>query len=118
MGWSAYTDQPEVLLKGINNSSFLATAVDDQGRLLGMVRAISDDATICYVQDILVRPDSQGSGVGRTLLEEVLKRYSHLRQTVLLTDDEPAQRAFYQALGFTEGSEMEYGPLRVFIQFR
>lgn len=118
MGWSAYTDHPEVLLKGITNSAFLATAVDEQGRLLGLARAISDDATICYVQDILVRPDSQGHGVGRSLLEEVLKRYSHLRQTVLITDDEPAQRAFYQALGFTEGSEMEYGPTRVFLQFR
>ncbi len=118
MGWSAYTDQPEVLLSGIENSAFVVTAVDGQGRLLGLARAVSDDATICYVQDILVRPQEQGQGIGRQLLDKILQRYSHLRQTVLITDDEPQQRAFYQALGFTEGSDVEYGPTRVFVQFR
>lgn len=118
MGWAAYTDHPRVLLAGIENSSFLVTAVDPRGALIGLARAISDDATICYVQDILVLPEAQGDGIGRALLQAVLERYSHLRQIVLITDDKPEQRAFYQALGFTEGAEVEYGPVRVFVQFR
>jgi ribosomal protein S18 acetylase RimI-like enzyme len=81
-------------------------------------RAISDDATICHVQDILVRPSCQGSCAGRALLEAVQSRYRHVRQTVLITDNESGQRAFYQALGFTEGPDFSPEPLRMFARFR
>jgi hypothetical protein len=81
-------------------------------------RAISDDATICHVQDILVRPSCQGSCAGRALLEAVQSRYRHVPQTVLITDNESGQRAFYQALGFTEGSDFSPEPLRMLARFR
>ena len=42
----------------------------------------------------------------------------HVRQTVLITDNEPGQRAFYEAMGFTEGSNVTPEPVRVFAQFR
>jgi hypothetical protein len=37
---------------------------------------------------------------------------------VLITDNDPGQRAFYEALGFTEGSDFRPEPVRVFAQFR
>ena len=46
------------------------------------------------------------------------KRYEHVRQMVLITDNEPGQRAFYEAVGFTEGSDFRPEPVRVFAQFR
>jgi len=118
VGWAAYTRDPELLMRAIRNSSFVVTARNVAGELVGLARAVSDDATICYLQDILVDPALQGSGVGRALLEAVQERYGHVRQTVLLTDDEPGQRAFYEALGFTEGSDFSPAPLRVFALFR
>jgi hypothetical protein len=42
----------------------------------------------------------------------------HVRQTVLITDDEPRQRCFYEALGFTEGADFRPEPIRIFAQFR
>lgn len=118
VGWAAYTRDPEVLVRAIRNSSFVVAARDASGTLVGLARAVSDDATICYLQDILVDPAFQGAGVGRALLEEVQRRYGHVRQTVLITDNEPGQRAFYEALGFTEGADFSPGPLRVFALFR
>ena len=53
VGWSAYTRQPEVLAHAVRNSSFVVAARDERGQLLGLARAISDDSTICYVQDVL-----------------------------------------------------------------
>jgi len=79
---------------------------------------ISDDATICYLQDILVRPEIQLTGIGRALLEHVKARYHHVRQTVLITDGTPAQRVFYESLGFTEGGDNKPEPIRTFILFR
>ena len=118
VSWSAYTRDPELLIRAIRSSSFVATARNDGGELIGLARVVSDDATICFLQDILVQPAFQKEGVGRALLTHVLQRYQHVRQTVLITDDEPGQRAFYEAMGFTEGSNFSPEPIRVFAQFR
>ncbi|PQZ93892.1 GNAT family N-acetyltransferase [Arthrobacter sp. MYb227] len=116
--WTAYTKDPQLLYQAIKNSSFVISAWNESGNLVGLARAISDDATICYLQDILVRPDFQRTGVGRALLEQVMERYGHVRQSVLITDDEPRQRAFYESMGLTEGADFVSAPVRVFAKFR
>ena len=118
VGWGAYTREPQVLSAAVRGSSFVVTARNAGGALVGMARASSDDATVCYLQDILVHPEFQKSGAGRGLLEAVQTRYQHVRQFVLITDNESGQRAFYEALGFTEGSDFRPEPVRVFAQFR
>lgn len=117
VGWSAYTNHPEVLLQALANSTFAVYAYDQQHQLAGLIRVISDNATICYVQDILVRPSAQRSGIGRALFDAVLQKFQHVRQLVLITDDMPQQRAFYESMGLTEGAEFEHGVIRVFARF-
>ena len=67
------------------------------------------------MQDVLVRPEWQRTGVGRWLMDEVFAPYMHVRQQVLMTDDEPRQRAFYEALGFAEIRDLE-NETRVFMR--
>lgn len=117
VGWSAYTDHPDVLATALKNSDFLVYAYDKEHQLIGLARAISDDATICFVQDILVHPKAQRTGAGRELFTAVQDRYKHLRQFVLITDDQPGQRAFYESMGLTEGADFESGVIRVFARF-
>lgn len=116
VGWTAYTADPTILRQAVENSSYRVAARDGE-RLIGLARAISDDATICYLQDVLVHPDHRRSGVGRALVAAVLQRYAHVRQKVLLTDDEPAQRAFYESLGYAEVRDHGTGSLRAFVRF-
>jgi GNAT superfamily N-acetyltransferase len=116
VGWSAYTRSPAVLRAAITGSSFVVVARRGP-RLVGLARAISDDATICYVQDVLVVPQEQRKGVGRALVRAVLDRYATVRQKVLLTDDEPGQRAFYESLGYAEIRDRPPGTLRAFVRF-
>jgi GNAT superfamily N-acetyltransferase len=118
VGWSAYTRDPADLDRALRNSSFVVAARDEGGELIGLARTVSDDSSICYVQDILVKPELHGAGVGRALMQAVLTRYAHVRQVVLITDDEPGQRAFYEAMGFAEGTDVAGGPLRMFALFR
>ena len=73
---------------------------NDTNLLIGLARAISDDANIAYIQDILVHPDHQNQGIGKRLIQSILERYSHVRQKILLTDDRPEQISFYHSLGF------------------
>ena len=105
VGWTAYTDQPEVLRKGFENSMLTLAAYEDD-RLLGIIRAVGDGHTIVFVQDILVFPEHQRKGIGTALLKALLDRYSHVRQIELATDNTPKTIAFYKSMGFCELSKI------------
>lgn len=115
VGWSAYTREPESLNAAIEGSSYVVTARQD-GALVGLARVISDGASICYLQDVLVRPTHRRIGVGRRLVLAALQPYAQVRQKVLLTDDEPGQRAFYESLGYAETRDLGTANLRAFVR--
>lgn len=114
--WVAYTKDPAALSKAITNSTFVLEARTPEGLLVGLLRGLSDDSSILYLQDILVRPAWQRMGVGRALLQECLDRYRHVRQKVLLTDDLPAQHRFYESMGFLNIRDIEGVALHTYVQ--
>ena len=116
VGWSAYTDDPATLERSLAGSAHVVTARRG-GELLGIARVIGDGATITYLQDVLVRPEEHRTGLGRRLVGAVFAPFAHVRQQVLLTDAEPGQRAFYEALGFTEVHDHDPA-LRSFVRLR
>ncbi len=116
VGWTAYADDAVTLAAALAGSSRVVAGRVD-GRLVGLARVISDGATICYLQDLLVHPDTQRRGVGQALVRAALEPYAAVRQKVLLTDDEPGQRAFYESLGFRETRDHDAGSLRAFVRF-
>lgn len=117
VGWSKYTNDPRTLLDGVNNSLRVVTAHSEDGTLVGLARVVGDGYTIVYLQDVLVRPEWQRTGVGRWLMKEAFLPYQDVRQQVLLTEDEPRQRAFYESMGFTEIRDMMDAELRAFVRF-
>lgn len=116
VGWSVYTKDPAQLKRAAAGSSLLISAWEKK-ELLGLARVISDGETIAYLQDILVHPDHQRRGIGRELFIRAITPFAHVRQKVLITDDEPGQRAFYESLGFTETRDVRGAGLRTFIRF-
>ena len=117
VGWSIYAQDPDLLQQAIEASTFVATARDGSD-LVGLARCISDNTTIAYLQDVLVRPEQQGGGIGRRLVESCLSRFDHVRQFVLLTDDRPEQLGFYRGLGFSNTRELTNKPLNAFVRIR
>lgn len=113
--WSAYTNSPDTLLAAIQGSHTVAVARFGN-QLVGLARSISDGASICYLQDILVHPDHHRAGIGRGLAELIFAQYPGVRQEVLLTDDEPGQKAFYESLGMTPASEFPSGAMLAFVK--
>ena len=59
--------------------------------------------------------DAVASGRVR-LVTAALAPFASVRQKVLLTDDEPRQRAFYESLGFAEIRDLDDGSLRAFVK--
>ena len=105
VGWTAYTDHPEQLRKGFENSMLTLAAYEDD-QLLGIIRVVGDGHTIVFVQDILVFPEHQRKGIGSALLQAILDRYSHVRQIELATDNTLKTITFYKSMGFREMSEI------------
>ena len=105
VGWTAYTAEPEKLQSAFENSLSVLGAFDGE-KLLGIIRAVGDGASIVFIQDILVFPEYQRNGVGRALMNALLEKYRGVRQIELATDDVPETLEFYKALGFQEMSEL------------
>ncbi len=115
VGWAAYTRDPVGLQTALRNSTFIVSAWRGD-QLIGLARALSDDVSIAYLQDILVRPEAQRGGVGRRLVQACLDRFAHVRTLVLLTDNSPAQLRFYAALGFKNTRDLVRQPLNAFVR--
>jgi GNAT superfamily N-acetyltransferase len=115
VGWTAYTRDPDALERAVAASTWVAAARGD-GALIGLIRVLSDDVAIALVQDLLVRPDHQRTGVGRGLLRQALARFDHVRSIALITDDEPRQHAFYRSLGLVDLREVAGGRLHAFVR--
>ena len=114
--WTTYTQDPERLHLAVSRSLRVVCARDDE-KLVGLARIVGDGLTIVYLQDILVAPSHQRRGVGAELMKEALRPFQDVRQQVLLTDDEPRQREFYEAMGFTEIRDVKNVALRAFVRF-
>lgn len=97
--WYAYTQDLEVLQQALENSLEVVSAWKD-GELIGLIRVIGDGLTIIYIQDILVLNAYQNQGIATQLMQQILDKYKHVRQKVLLTEEAPDVRYFYEKNGF------------------
>ena len=113
VGWTNYTQRPEMLRRAFAGSLCTLCAYDG-GRIAGLVRAVGDGASVLCVQDLLVLPEYQRRGLGSRLLRELLARYPDVYQTMLLTDDTPEHAAFYESAGFKSAEKYGCGAYVIF----
>lgn len=116
VGWDVYAEEPEELMKALQNSTYLYGHYKE-GLLNAIIRGMSDDSSIHYIQDIIVNQKLHNQGIGTKLVDHVLKALSHVRAHILLTDDEAGQLAFYKKLKFYNTKELKQTPLNCFVQY-
>ena len=105
VGWTAYTDAPDVLRCGFAKSLLTLAAYEGE-TLVGLVRAVGDGETVVLVQDLLVLPQHQRLGIGTALMREMMERFANVRQFQLFTDDTEKTLAFYRSLGLHDISSL------------
>lgn len=103
--WTNYTQNPNLIEQSWANSLWRIGAFDDEGSFVGFLRAVGDGHSIVFIQDIIVLPEFQRQGIGRTLVQQTLDHYHDVYQVHLLTDNQPKTVAFYQSLGFLNVTE-------------
>jgi GNAT superfamily N-acetyltransferase len=93
------TDIPrDVLERSLRNS--LCFGLFHNDAQVGLVRVISDNATIAYVGDVYILPEHRGRGLSKWMMSCVLAHpaLQHLRRWILITRD---AHGLYEQFGFT-----------------
>ena len=107
VGWMNYTKDTARLARAFEQSESLIKR-NGEGKIIGIVRWITDFATIAFIQDILIHPRYQRQGIGKVLLNEALEKITSYGpvQIELLTDDTEKTKKFYESVGFVQVKEM------------
>lgn len=105
VGWTNYTSRPDALHAGYAGSLAVWGAFAGD-RLVGIARVVGDGATIVFVQDPIVAPSHQRTGIGTRLMQAVMNRFSDVYQMELLTDDGSGACALYERLDFVRSDAM------------
>ena len=111
VGWTNYTADPQMLRCAYENSLLVLGAYEAE-KLIGIIRAVGDGASIVYVQDIIVHPDFQRRGIGTQLMRAMLKlleQKGYAQASLAVQKDNYALR-LYRKLGFetVDENEQEY----------
>jgi len=97
--WYAYTKDMDQLEQALSCSLYVLSAWE-KDKLVGLIRVVGDGLTIVYIQDILVLASQQNNGIASDLMHQTLHKFSGVRQKVLLTEEAPNVRHFYEKNGF------------------
>ncbi|MCR5384644.1 MAG: GNAT family N-acetyltransferase [Saccharofermentans sp.] len=103
VGWCEFP--LEEAQAGIDNS-YMITCARDEEKAIGVVRLLWDGGYIAFLSDVIVDPDYQGQGIGKKLVESVIKRvkadmkpgYKVKMCLMAAKGKEP----FYEKFGFSE----------------
>ncbi|CCH67184.1 N-acetyltransferase (GNAT) family, Syn7942_0773 homolog, Ycf52 protein [Richelia intracellularis HH01] len=106
VGWSR---RPLRKVKKAIEHSFLVVSMwqvqNTQKHLIGFARATSDHAFNATIWDVVVHPKFQGKGLGKVLMQYILKqlRSEEISNVTLFADPDVVE--FYQSLGFMPDPE-------------
>lgn len=97
--WGAGPDDPELIRRIVKGSHCFITA-EENDRVIGMGRAISDGASDAYIQDVTVVPDHRGRGIGSEMIRRIVARLEAGGVHWIGLIAEKNSHPFYESLGF------------------
>lgn len=101
VNWSS-GHYPEKLVIAMRNSSTVYTAWHED-RLVGLINVLDDNIMTAYIHYLLINPEFQGKGIGKSLVNYVKNKYRDYLRIVLIAYEK--ETPFYKNLGFEIGDE-------------
>ena len=93
---------PDKLVIAMKNFKTVISAWDGD-KLVGMICAMDDGIMNAYVHYLLVRPEYQGKGIGKILVDKVHEIYKDYLRIVVVAYNE--ELAFYEHCGFKKADD-------------
>jgi len=99
VGWSSYATQE--IEQGLENTLFTVTAFLEN-KAIGMGRVVGDGKLVFYIQDVIVLPEFQNKGIGKRIMEELLKYIDarSVNNSVIGLMSAVGKDGFYEKFGF------------------
>ena len=107
VGWTNYTNQPQMLEQALSHSLVIYLALDDDA-VVGLIRLIGDGFSSVFVQDLIVLPSYQRQGIGSALMKQALEDFKEVYQVQLATEQTEKNVGFYRSMGFETLSTYNY----------
>ena len=104
--WESVWDEPPTLeqAKLALDNTLVKVSIFDGEKIIATARAIGDKGMCYYIKDVIVHPDYQAKGVGRLLIESLLKFINDngVKGTEIFVElcAAPKVMQFYEKCGF------------------
>lgn len=85
-------------LKTVFTNSMFRCFVYEDGKLVGVGRALADGVDCSYICDVAVLPSHQGTGLGKEIVGKLVSLSSGHKKIILYAV--PGKEPFYRKLGF------------------
>jgi ribosomal protein S18 acetylase RimI-like enzyme len=89
--------KPSFLKTVFTNSMFKCFVYED-GKLVGVGRALADGADCSYICDVALLPSHQGLGLGKQIVAKLVELSREHKKVILYSV--PGKESFYKKLGF------------------
>ena len=99
VGWESVR-YPKRLVTAMRNSTHVISAWDGE-RLIGLVRALDNGATIAFLHYVLVDPKYQGRRIDDELMKRIMKNFTDLLHVKVIPSN-PRTITFYERYGFRQ----------------
>lgn len=107
--WPIYDEA--TVNKALENTLHSVIIETETGEAIGMGRVIGDNAIYLHIQDVIVRPDFQGQGIGRLIMDELMRyvQSTGVKNTNVGLMCSKGREPFYKGFGFVERPTEKFG---------
>ena len=110
VGWGSYEE--EISKKALSNNIY-SVSIYDNNNIIGYGRIIGDGIVFLYIHDIMVKPEYQGKGIGKTIMNKLLDKIHELQKVNpdlrTYLGASKGKEEFYKKCGFITREEANLG---------
>ena len=107
--WNGGVSRDALVRSHLNSSAWVA-ARDDERRVVGSARALSDGAKYAWIYDVIIAPAWRGKGLGQSLVRLLLDHPAVRGARTVLLGTRDAQ-SFYARFGFRERTVTKFSSM-------
>ena len=96
VGWKT-AEYPNRLYNAIKNSEYVMTIWKEE-ELVGLISAITDGYINVFITYLLVNPEYQKIGLGKTMMNDFIKKFEGFGRRILTTEID--KKDYYKKFGF------------------